>query len=301
VTRVALHMPGSGMRQRLGLLLRQSPLARISIDDPPVRVAAAHLAALAVSILILALEDIGLLASGEVLVWLGIFAGFSVLRVATTRKTLAQSTVALDAIGVAVFLAGTGAPGSAFYVLALAGVWWAVNVPQPRSGLVYALTFSTAYLLLVLPVAVRSHLIPGMLEGVVAIVVVGALVDWSIRIDRRALALNEALYAAPFGVEQLAIREGLLRALRTMDVPIDVILTAGQVGLTALQAELLAYLMLGLSNFELADAAGVSEATIRYRLTRLYRTLGVRGRLDAARRAKELGLNAPDPRRNHPT
>jgi DNA-binding CsgD family transcriptional regulator len=109
-------------------------------------------------------------------------------------------------------------------------------------------------------------------------------------VDRRALALNDALNAAPPGIEQLAIREGLQRALTTMQVPVDVVLTAGQVGLTAAQTELLSYLVLGLSNFEIADAAGISEATARYRLTRLYRALGVRGRRAAARRAKEFGL-----------
>ena len=45
----------------------------------------------------------------------------------------------------------------------------------------------------------------------------------------------------------------------------------------------------------------VSEATVRYRLTRLYRCLGVKGRKAAAERARELGLGAllpataPDP------
>jgi DNA-binding CsgD family transcriptional regulator len=290
VTRVALHMPGSRVLDRPGSDARMSPLATLARGNPRVGVAAAHLAALAVSILILALEDVALLLNGDVLIWLAICVAFSGLRIATARASLASSTVLLDALGMAVFLAGTGAPASPFYVLVLAGVWWAAQVSRPRSGFAYALTFATAYLLLVLPVAFRDQLIPGLFEGVVAILVVGTLVDWFIRVDRRAIALNDALYAAPFGAEQLAVREGLLRALRSMDVPVDVILTAGQVGLTALQAELLAYLMLGLSNFEIADAAGVSEATIRYRLTRLYRTLGVRGgRHDAARRAQELG------------
>jgi DNA-binding CsgD family transcriptional regulator len=63
-------------------------------------------------------------------------------------------------------------------------------------------------------------------------------------------------------------------------------------GLTALQAELLAYLMLGLSNQEIADATQVSEATVRYRLTGLYRILGVSGRKQAAARARDLGLTA---------
>ena len=38
--------------------------------------------------------------------------------------------------------------------------------------------------------------------------------------------------------------------------------------------------------------ASVSEATVRYRLTRLYRALGVRGRKAAVARAREIGLAA---------
>jgi DNA-binding NarL/FixJ family response regulator len=80
-----------------------------------------------------------------------------------------------------------------------------------------------------------------------------------------------------------------------MDVPVDVVLAAGQLGLTAIQAELLAYLVLGLTNLEIAEATQVSEAAVRYRLTRLYRTLGVIGRREARRRAIELGIRGLDP------
>jgi DNA-binding CsgD family transcriptional regulator len=85
---------------------------------------------------------------------------------------------------------------------------------------------------------------------------------------------------------------GLSRAVQGGVVPIDVLLTAGQLGLTALQTELIAYLILGLSNMEIADAMNISEATVRWRLTRLYRVLDVRGRKAAAERARELGLDA---------
>jgi len=89
----------------------------------------------------------------------------------------------------------------------------------------------------------------------------------------------------------MAIREGLRRALGNMDVPLDVLLAAGQLGLTAIQAELLSYLVLGLTNLEISDATRLSEAAVRYRLTRLYRLLGVRGRREAAERARDLGLS----------
>jgi len=285
----AAHKPGSGMLRRLRGSELRGWLARFSFEDPRLTTALAHYVAFAASLVILMVHHETLM-SDQVPVWLIIFAGFSVLRVATVGRRLATSTVLLDAIGMVVFLAGTGAPGSPFYLLALAGVWWAAHMRQPRSGLMYGLAFAAAYLVLVVPGAVRHQAIAGVFEDLTALIVIGALSDWFVGVDRRALALNEALHAAPPGLEQLAIREGLQRALRTMDVPVDVILTAGQVGLTAAQTEVLSYLVLGLSNLEIADAAGVSEATIRYRLTRLYRALGVRGRHAAAARAKEFGL-----------
>jgi LuxR family maltose regulon positive regulatory protein len=69
------------------------------------------------------------------------------------------------------------------------------------------------------------------------------------------------------------------------------LLAASRQGLTVIQAELLAYLVLGLTNQEIADATKVGVPTVRYRLTRLYRALGVSGRQAAAMRARELGLS----------
>jgi DNA-binding CsgD family transcriptional regulator len=210
---------------------------------------------------------------------------------ATLRRRLATSTILLDAGGMAVFLAGTNAPGSPFYLFVLAGVWWAAHVRPRRGGLVYGIGFAIAYLLLALPIALRGQSVSVFLTEVIAVIVIGGMSDWFIGLDRQVLALNEAVRSALVGMERLAIRDGLVRALGSSQVPIDVILTAGQLGLTADQAELLSYLVLGLSNLQIADALGASEATVRYRLTRLYRALGVRGRRAAASRARELGID----------
>jgi DNA-binding NarL/FixJ family response regulator len=69
-------------------------------------------------------------------------------------------------------------------------------------------------------------------------------------------------------------------------------MVAGQIGLTADQVELLGYLLLGFGNHQIADAIGRSEATVRYRLTNLYRSLGVRGRRTAVQQARDLGLDS---------
>jgi len=291
VARLAVGDVTRSARPYRGLLPITPRLGPLSIDDPAVRTVAAHLAAIVAAAVVLLLQGPAPLTESQALLAVLIAIGFSALRIMVVRKRLMPSTMALDAIGTVVFLAGTGAPASPFYFLALAGVWWAAHIPRRRSGLIYGLAFATAYGLLIVPQALYERQLVGAFEDAAVLLIVAVLCDWFVSVDRRALALNEALTVPPFGAEQLAIREGLLRALRTMDIPVDVILTAGQVGLTAVQAELLCYLVMGLTNVEISDAAAISEATVRYRLTRLYRALGVRGRREAAGRAQAMGLS----------
>jgi DNA-binding CsgD family transcriptional regulator len=247
---------------------------------------------------IVAVQGRGQMSVGQILIALAIGLGFSVLHLLSVMRRLAVSTLMLDAVGMVVLLMGTGAPVSPFYVLALASVWWAAHVPRPRSGLIYGLTFAAAYAALVVPQALRNHTLVEAFEDGSILIMMAFLSDWFVRVDRRALELSEALHAPRFGPEHVAIREGLERALGNMDIPLDVVLAAGQLGLTATQAELLSYLVIGLTNLEISDATQLSEAAVRYRLTRLYRALGVRGRREAAQRARELGLpGAPRPDR----
>jgi DNA-binding CsgD family transcriptional regulator len=263
----------------------------LSSDDPRLRTLVAHLAALAAALVILAIQGPGPMSVGQILIAVAIGLGFSLLHVLSVMRRLAVSSLMLDAVGMVLLLVGTGAPTSPFYVLALAGVWWAAHVPRPRSGSIYAITVTAAYALLVVPQALRDHMLVEAFEDASVLLILAFLSDWFVRVDRRALELNEALHAARFGPEHTAIREGLQRALGSMDISLDVVLAAGQLGLTAIQAELLSYLVLGLTNMEISDATQLSEAAVRYRLTRLYRMLGVRGRREAADRARALGLS----------
>lgn len=251
------------------------------------RVFAAHAGALLTTLVVLAATSS---AGNEAALGIGLFIGFAALRVASVRRGLHVSTIALDAVGTAVFLSGTGAPSSPHYFLALAGAWWAAHLARPQSGLVWALAFVAAYAPLVLPDALRDGLLVHGLEDASVVVIIALLSDWFVRVDRRALELSEAVAHAPAGAKTLAIREGLQRALGPMEVPLDVLVAAGGAGLTVIQAELLAYLALGLTNQQIADATSVSDATVRYRLTRLYRSLGVRGRKAAVTRARNIGL-----------
>jgi DNA-binding CsgD family transcriptional regulator len=243
--------------------------------------------------LILAIQGPAPLSGGGVAIAVLIVVGFSALRVLSVRKRLAVSTLVLDAAGTVVLLAGTNAPISPFYVFAIAGVWWAAHVPRQRSGLIYAGTFALAYAVMIFPQALRTHLLAEAVEDITVLAILAVLADWFVRVDQRAIQLSEALSGAALAGKPLAIREGLSRVLGTYDIPVDVVLAAAQVGLSVVQAELLAYLVLGLTNREIAEATNVSEPTVRYRLTRLYRVLGVHRRHEAVRRALALGLSLP--------
>jgi DNA-binding CsgD family transcriptional regulator len=267
-------------------------LRRRPLKPAELRVIAAHAVALLASVLLIAAsgEDGGL--DDAALLGIGIFSGFSVLRITSVGRTLAISTIALDAVGTAVFLVGTDAPTSPHFFLALAGAWWAAHLPRRRTGLMWAVAFAVAYSVLVFPGAFRDRLLVHALEEVSAVVIVGLLSGWVVRVDSRAFELSKTLARAPVGAEKIAIRDGLSRALGPMEISIDVLLAAAHSGLTIIQAELLAYLTMGLTNQEIADATKVSVPTVRYRLTRLYKTLGVRGRKAAVAAAHELGLTA---------
>jgi len=258
---------------------------------PWVRVAAAHVVALLATLIAIAVDGGASARPGAVLSGLLVFLGFSVLRVATVNRRLAITTLLLDAVGTALLLASTDAPASAYTFLAFAGAWWAAHVPRRRTGLVWAVAFVGAYAVLVLPGAIRDRDLVSALEEASVVMIVGVLSDWLVRVDRRALELNEMLGRVPEGAETVAIREGLTRALGPMELSLDVLLAAARAGLTVIQAELLAYLQMGLTNQEIAEATKVSEATVRYRLTGLYRTLGVHGRKAAVEKAMALAID----------
>jgi DNA-binding CsgD family transcriptional regulator len=260
----------------------------LPLHPATMRVLVAHVAALLGTAAVLLAGP----ADGQLGAALGLamFVAIGGLRVASVRRTLAISTLVLDAVGTAVFLAGTDAPSSAYFFLAIAGAWWAAHVPRRHSGSMWASTFLVAYVLLVLPGAIEDRMLVHALEDAAVVVIIGVLSDWFVRVDARAIALSEALAYAPAGAEKLAIRDGLTRALGPMEISLDVLLAASRDGLTVIQAELLAYLVLGLTNQEIADATKVGVPTVRYRLTRLYRALGVKGRKAAVARAHQIGL-----------
>jgi DNA-binding CsgD family transcriptional regulator len=303
-------------RLQLPRLTRVTQLRALA-RTAPVRTAIVHLGVVLVSFTQLALAPGP--TSGSIAMWIVIVVGLAVLRVMTTGQPLATSTLVLEPIGVALLLAGTGGPSSQFLTLSLAGIWWASRTTgdttarvyridrrsgalrlhlaaiveaTPKRGalLIYGPCLVGAYLVLVLPQAARAGTAGETIQNAAMMVGFVLLSEALVRIARSAREARAASAAPVLDAQQLAVRAGLARALRTFDIPFDAVMAAGRVGLTALQAELLAYLLLGLSNQEIADAVQVSEATVRYRLTRLYRTLGVSSRREAAERARDIGL-----------
>ena len=286
----------AGLQGTAQQALRRARLRRgltrpiLPLDPATMRVLVAHVAALlgTAAVLLVDPTDDQLGAA----LGLAMFVGIGALRVASVRRSLATSTLVLDAAGSAVFLAGTDAPSSVYFFLAISGAWWAAHVQRRHSGAMWASAFVGVYVLLVLPGAIQDQMLIHALEDVAVVAIIAVLSDWFIRVDARAIALSEALAHAPAGAEKLAIRDGLTRALGPMEISLDVLLAASREGLTVVQAELLAYLVLGLTNQEIADATNVGVPTVRYRLTRLYRALGVSGRKAAIAAARELGLSA---------
>jgi DNA-binding CsgD family transcriptional regulator len=224
---------------------------------------------------------------------LGVSGIFVVVRFLALRWSGPRWLVAVDAIAGVVVVLLTGAPLSEFHFVVLAGIWWAGRMLPRRGAALYAIVFLVPYLLVVVPGAWGRNALAEAAEDLLTVAVLALMVDWFLAVDRRALELSEAVATARTGnVSDIELRRRLALAAGESPLPIDTLLVGGQLGLTVDQVELLGYLLLGLANHQIAGAVGRSEATVRYRLTRLYRALGVTGRRSAVQRARELGLDS---------
>jgi hypothetical protein len=116
---------------------------RLLASEPKRRVTLAHLVAFAAIGLVMAIDTRGT-APASLFVGLVIVSGFALLHVVSAGKALAPSTLALDAVGTAVVVGGTGAPASPLFLLGAAGVWWAAHVPRRQTGLLHAAAFGSA-------------------------------------------------------------------------------------------------------------------------------------------------------------
>jgi len=209
------------------------------------------------------------------------------------RVRLGTWIVLLDAATCMLVVGLTSAPHSEFHFVALAGVWWAGRLVPKHGAAVWALVFLVPYVAVVFPDAWQRGALAEAVEDLLTIGVLALLVDWFMAVDRRVIHLSRMLHAGVAqGDSALELRRRLSIAAGESPLPIDTLVVAGQLGLRADEVELLGYLVLGFGNAQIAEAIGRSEATVRYRLTGLYRALDVRGRREAIGRARDLGLDS---------
>ena len=102
--------------------------------------------------------------------------------------------------------------------------------------------------------------------------------------------LVTAIRAAASGGEPLA-PAATVAMLRDREVRDDL------ARLTAREREVLELLATGISNRAIGERLTVTEATVKAHLSRVYAALGVADRMNAALRARRLGLGPPDSRR----
>ncbi len=232
-------------------------------------------------------------------------AALVVSRYLALRFRAGSWIVLADAIVCLIAVALTSAPHSEFHFVALAGIWWAGRLVPRRGAAIYAVAFLLPYTVVVFPDAWQRGALAEAAEDLLTIVVLALLVDWFMAVDRRVLHLSRMLNAGiTQGDSPLELRRRLGVAAGDSPLPIDTLVLAGRLGLRADEIELLGYLVLGFGNAQIAEAIGRSEATVRYRLTGLYRSLDVRGRRAAILRARELGfdeiIGQPDDRSERP-
>jgi DNA-binding CsgD family transcriptional regulator len=239
--------------------------------------------------------------------WAGVELSFSVivllglglLRVLTAGVSLATSTLLLEPIGVVIMLSGTGGAASPYLPMALAGIWWAARSGRGRpvrafrivrefralrldegtevevgherpTSLAYGIAMAVAYSLLILPVALRDGIVAEAVEDGIVLVAGWLLAEIAVRSARAAHAKAQA-----------------------SATPIQVRRDVEPLNLGPTESHLLACLALGLTNRQIADVMQASVGRVRYRLTLLYRTLGVDGRAQAVARARAMPSKIP--------
>ena len=224
---------------------------------------------------------------------LALSAVLVVSRYLALRVAAGGWVVLLDAAACLAAVGLTSAPQSEFHFVALAGIWWAGRLVARHGAAMFAVAFLVPYAVVVLPAAWHGGTLAEAAEDVITVAVLALLVDRFMAVDRRATELSAALAdGMAHGDSAIELRRRLALAAGESPLPVDSLVVAGRLGLTANQVELLGYLLLGFGNAQIADAIGRSEATVRYRLTELYRTLDVRGRRAAIDQARALGLDS---------
>ena len=269
-----------------------------AVDGIRLKMALVQVAAVLASLALLVIDG-SQWAGVEISFSVVVLLGLGLLRVLTAGVSLATSTLLLEPFGVVIMLSGTGGAASPFLPMALGGIWWAARSGRGRpvrafrivresralrldegtevevgherpTSLVYGMALAVAYSLLIVPVA--------LLDGIVAEAVEDGIV-----------------LAAGWLLAEMAVRSGRASAAVTQAsaTPIPAPADDEPLNFGPTESHLLACLALGLTNRQIADVMQVSVGRVRYRLTLLYRTLGVDGRAQAVARARAMQSTIP--------
>jgi DNA-binding CsgD family transcriptional regulator len=264
-------------------------------------------AGVAASLLILA-ADGGSAVVDRVWLWVVILLGLGLLRVLTAGASLASSTLVLEPIATVLFLSGTGGPGSPFMPVALGGIWWAVRSSRASpsrayriirrrgrirlrrtedveigwrrpTAVIYGISLAVAYTLLIIPPAIRDGTTGEAVKDAFTLSAVWLVSELLVRArrDRARRVERDGPTSTP------------LQAPVSMNPKVA--------GLTSVDGRLLACLALGMTNHQIAQTIQVTSGSVRYRLSRLYRKLGVSTRTEAVDRALQLQGVIPIDRR----
>jgi len=115
-----------------------------------------------------------------------------------------------------------------------------------------------------------------------AFIRLGQIGEGMMQLNRAAVLAERTGHARPLAYARAALAEANGSPSPTL-LP----------GVTVRQAEVLGYLAAGLSNKQIAQTLHLSVATVERHLATVYRNLGLRGRVAAARFATENGLVRP--------
>lgn len=283
--------------EALTACLRPARIAR-ALGDTGIAI---HAAALIAALVLLYVTD-GALPTAQTLIAFAAFALLVMARMTAVLRRDAVRPVWIDPIvrlmpaavgsGLGLTMVYYGAPDSPLLPLAASAAWEAGR-RSPRALGQFGALFTLAYV----GAGIAFRYQPGLTRPEVVMEVskslglvwlggfIGLVVE---RATHRGGANLEAL-ERPF-VSREETRARIAHALRHEPLPVDSLIAGAHLGLEVRETEMLGFLVMGLTNQEIADALSISEATVKYRLTRLYRRLGVQRRAEAIALARSMGV-----------
>lgn len=262
---------------------------------------AIHAASFFAALILLYVTD-GALPAAQALIAFAAFALLVMARVTAVLRRDADRSAWIDPIvrvmpaavgsGLGLTMVYYGAPDSPLLPLAASAAWETGRRSPAALGQFVAL-FTLAYvgagvLFRFQPGLTRPEIIMEVTKSL-GLVWLGGFIGLGVERATHRRGAGLAALERPFASRQQT-RARIAHALRHEPLPVDSLIAGAHLGLEVRETEMLGFLVMGLTNQEVADALSISEATVKYRLTRLYRRLGVRRRAEAIALARSMGM-----------